>query len=158
MFIHTATNLVDVSILSFRRVLYVVCFFGVFPRRLRFKSRRFGTLYQFHLPRVEKCLYIYTRKGCGEEVAGPMGRERPDGAGGCWCMCRCALAQEPGWLSKGPIMIRIFAEADIPPTPLRRKMSPHKFRMWLLLCSFLVCKWTYTRCWPCSRCWGWICV
>ena len=25
--------------------------FGVFPRRLRFKSRRFGTLYQFHLPR-----------------------------------------------------------------------------------------------------------
>jgi hypothetical protein len=26
-------------------------FFWVFPRRLRFKSRRFGTLYWFHLPR-----------------------------------------------------------------------------------------------------------
>ena len=26
-------------------------------------------------------MYIYTRKGCGEEVAGPIGREWPDGAG-----------------------------------------------------------------------------
>ena len=29
-------------------------FFWVFPRRLRFKSRRFGTLYRFHLPRQVK--------------------------------------------------------------------------------------------------------
>ena len=28
--------------------------FWVFPRRLRFKSRRFGTLYRFHLPRQVK--------------------------------------------------------------------------------------------------------
>ena len=40
-----------VSILSFRRVLYVVCFLWVFPRRLRFKIRRFGTLYRSHLPK-----------------------------------------------------------------------------------------------------------
>ena len=41
-------------ILIFRRVLYVVCFFWVFPRRLSFKSRRFGTLYRFHLHRQVK--------------------------------------------------------------------------------------------------------
>ena len=29
-------------------------FFCVFPRRLRFKNRRFGTLYLFHLPRLVK--------------------------------------------------------------------------------------------------------
>ena len=33
-------------------------FFWVFPRRLRFKSRRFGTLYRFHLPRQLKELQL----------------------------------------------------------------------------------------------------
>jgi hypothetical protein len=38
-------------ILSFRRVLNVICFLLVFPRRLSANSRRFGTLYRFHLQR-----------------------------------------------------------------------------------------------------------
>jgi len=38
-----------VLISSFRRVQYVICFIWVIPRRLGFKSRRFGTLYLFHL-------------------------------------------------------------------------------------------------------------
>jgi len=44
----------NASILSFRRVLYVVCFIWVIPRRLSSKSRRFGTHYRFHLHRSMK--------------------------------------------------------------------------------------------------------
>jgi hypothetical protein len=73
---------------NLNQLLYCV-FFWVFPRSLSFKSRRFGTLYRFHLPRQVKeewlglrcvCI-IYTRKGCGKEVAGPIGR-RVTGRGG----------------------------------------------------------------------------
>jgi hypothetical protein len=42
-----------ISSLSFRRVVNVVQFLWVIPRRLCVTGRRFGTLYRFHLHRHE---------------------------------------------------------------------------------------------------------
>jgi len=47
--------------LCFRKVIYKdYIFFWVIPRRLSFKSRRFGTLYRFHLHgQVKEELFIH---------------------------------------------------------------------------------------------------
>ena len=46
-------------------LLWMLCaFVSVIPRHLRFKSRRFGTLYRFHLPRQVKDFKLSPCSGC----------------------------------------------------------------------------------------------